>query len=185
MQSLRDNFLMAMPHLEDPNFAGSLSYLCDHDDNGTMGVIINHPLELTLDALLEQLDLDADDCPSRDMPVYYGGPVHKERGFILHRGDSQPWDSSLQVADNVALTTSMDILQAIAAGHGPENFLICLGCCGWQAGQLEKELMDNTWLTVEARPEVIFDLPPEQRLNAAAGILGVDLNLLSSQVGHS
>lgn len=185
MQSLRNHFLLAMPHLEDPNFAGSLSYLCDHDDNGTMGLIVNHPLELTLDALLEQLDLDATECPSRNMPVYYGGPVHKERGFILHRGDSQSWDSSLQVADNVALTTSMDMLQAIAAGRGPEKFLVCLGCCGWQAGQLEKELMDNTWLTVEAQPEVIFDLPPEQRLNAAAGILGVDLNLLSSQVGHS
>lgn len=185
MQSLRNHFLLAMPHLEDPNFAGSLSYLCDHDDNGTMGLIVNHPLELTLDALLEQLDLDATECPSRNMPVYYGGPVHKERGFILHRGDSQSWDSSLQVADNVALTTSMDMLQAIAAGRGPEKFLVCLGCCGWQAGQLEKEIMDNTWLTVEAQPEVIFDLPPEQRLNAAAGILGVDLNLLSSQVGHS
>lgn len=185
MQSLRNHFLLAMPHLEDPDFAGSLSFLCDHDDNGTMGIIVNQPLDLTLDALLEQLELSVEECPVRDMPVYYGGPVHKERGFILHRGDSQPWDSSLQVAENVALTTSMDMLQAIAAGNGPDNFLICLGCCGWQAGQIEKELMENIWLTVEAQPGIIFDLPFEQRLNAAAGILGVDLSLLTNQVGHS
>ncbi|MDW5375969.1 YqgE/AlgH family protein [Halomonas sp. HP20-15] len=185
MQSLRNHFLLAMPHLEDPNFAGSLSYLCDHDDNGTMGVIVNHPLELTLDALLEQLELDAEECPMRDQPVYYGGPTHRDRGFILHRGSSAPWDSSIQVADDVALTTSMDMLQAIAAGEGPEQFIVCLGCCGWGAGQLEQELKENTWLTVEAQPGVIFDLPAEQRLNAAAGILGVDLSLLTSQAGHS
>ncbi|HET8791367.1 MAG TPA: YqgE/AlgH family protein [Modicisalibacter sp.] len=185
MQSLRNHFLLAMPHLEDPNFAGSLNYLCDHDDNGTMGVIVNRPLDLTLDALLEQLELDADECPVRDAPVYYGGPVHRDRGFILHRGDSQPWDSSLQVAHNVALTTSMDMLKALAAGKGPADFLVCLGCCGWEAGQLEKELKDNTWLTVEAQAGILFDLPPEQRLTASAGILGVDLNLLTRQAGHS
>jgi putative transcriptional regulator len=185
MQSLRNHFLLAMPHLEDPNFAGSLSYLCDHDDNGTMGVIVNRPMELTLDALFEQLDLDAGECSVRDMPVCFGGPTHKDRGFILHRGSSEPWDSSLQVAEGVALTTSMDVLQAIARGQGPEHFLVCLGCCGWQSGQLEHELKDNTWLTVEAQPNILFDLPAEQRLNAAAGVLGVDLNLLTSQAGHS
>nr|WP_299245219.1 YqgE/AlgH family protein [uncultured Halomonas sp.] len=185
MQSFRNHFLLAMPHLEDPHFAGSLSYLCDHDDNGTMGVIVNRPLELSLDNLLEQLELDASECHFRNLPVHYGGPTHKDRGFILHRGSSQPWDSSLQVAEDIALTTSMDILQAIAAGKGPEKFLVCLGCCGWEAGQLEKELLDNTWLTVEAQPGVLFDLPPEQRLSAAAGILGVDLTLMTSQAGHS
>lgn len=185
MQSLRNHFLLAMPHLEDPNFAGSLSYLCDHDENGTMGIIVNHPLDLTLDVLLEQVDIDADECPVRDMPVYYGGPTHKDRGFILHRGSSEPWDSSIQVADDVALTTSMDILHALATGKGPDTFMICLGCCGWEAGQLENELKENTWLTVEAEPGIIFDMPPEQRLTAAAGILGIDLNLLTSQIGHS
>ncbi|MEC9483779.1 MAG: YqgE/AlgH family protein [Halomonas sp.] len=185
MQSLRNHFLLAMPHLEDPNFAGSLSYLCDHDENGTMGVIVNHPLDLTLDMLLEQVDIDADECPVRDTPVYYGGPIHKDRGFILHRGSSAPWDSSIQVADDVALTTSMDMLHALATGQGPERFMICLGCCGWEAGQLEQELKENAWLIVEAEPGILFDLPAEQRLNAAAGILGIDLNLMTSQIGHS
>ncbi|MCH4563137.1 YqgE/AlgH family protein [Halomonas sp. EGI 63088] len=185
MQSLKNHFLMAMPHLEDPNFAGSLSYLCDHDDNGTMGVIVNRPLELTLDALFEQLELGGEASPYRNAPVYYGGPVHKDRGFILHRGTSDVWDSSIQVAEGIALTTSMDMLQALAAGEGPEQFLVCLGCAGWESGQLETELMDNAWLTVEGRADILFEVPPEQRLSAAAGILGIDLNLMTREAGHS
>ncbi|APX91514.1 hypothetical protein BWR19_00280 [Halomonas sp. 1513] len=185
MQSLKHHFLLAMPHLEDANFAGSLSYLCDHDDNGTMGVIVNRPLDLTLDALFEQLDLGGDDSPHCDAPVYYGGPVHKDRGFILHRGTAAAWDSSIQVAEDIALTTSMDMLQALAAGRGPEQFLVCLGCAGWEAGQLEGELMENAWLTVEGSAQILFDTPPEQRLQAAAGSLGVDLNLMSREAGHS
>ncbi|MGQ7246301.1 YqgE/AlgH family protein [Halomonas sp. V046] len=184
MESLKNHFLMAMPHLEDPNFAGSLSYLCDHDDNGTMGVIVNKPTELTLDALFEQLELEAIDGPNRNAPVYYGGPVHKDRGFILHRGDAEVWDSSIQVTDDIALTTSMDVLQALAAGNGPDEFLVCLGCAGWESGQLESELLDNAWLTVEGRSNVLFDVPPEQRLSASAGILGVDLNLMTREAGH-
>ncbi|MDR5903857.1 YqgE/AlgH family protein [Franzmannia qiaohouensis] len=185
MQSLKHHFLLAMPHLDDANFAGSLSYLCDHDDNGTMGVIVNRPLDLTLDALFEQLDLGGDDSPHRDAPVYYGGPVHKDRGFILHRGSATPWDSSIQVAEDIALTTSMDMLQALASGHGPEQFLVCLGCAGWEAGQLEGELKENAWLTVEGSAQILFETPPEQRLQAAAGSLGVDLNLMSREAGHS
>ncbi|MBB3184509.1 putative transcriptional regulator [Halomonas fontilapidosi] len=182
---LKNHFLMAMPHMEDPNFAGSLSYLCDHDENGTMGVIVNRPLELTLDALFEQLELGGDESPHRDAPVYYGGPTHKDRGFILHRGESDAWDSSIQVADDIALTTSMDILQALADGKGPEQFLICLGCAGWESGQLESELKENAWLTVEGRADILFTVPPEQRLGAAAGILGIDLNLMTREAGHS
>ncbi|WP_442905564.1 YqgE/AlgH family protein [Halomonas sp. BC04] len=182
---LKHHFLMAMPHLEDPNFAGSLSYLCDHDENGTMGVIVNRPLDISLDALFEQLELEADESPHRNAPVYYGGPTHKDRGFILHRGSSEGWDSSIQVDSDIAMTTSMDILLALAAGRGPKDFLVCLGCAGWEAGQLEAELLDNAWLTVEGRADIIFEVPPEQRLTAAAGILGVDLNLMSREAGHS
>lgn len=185
MQTLKHHFLLAMPHLEDPNFAGSLSYLCDHDENGTMGVIVNRPLDLTLDALFEQLDIDGEESPYCEAPVYYGGPVHKDRGFILHRGSSEPWDSSIQVADDIALTTSMDMLHALGAGQGPRDFLVCLGCSGWEAGQLETEIKDNAWLTVEGRADILFDAPPEQRLNSAAGILGIDLNLMSREAGHS
>ncbi|WP_136247167.1 YqgE/AlgH family protein [Halomonas borealis] len=185
MQSLKNHFLMAMPHLEDPNFAGTLSYLCDHDDKGTMGVVVNRPMdELTLEALFEQLELECSASANLSAPVYYGGPVHKERGFILHEGDSQQWDSSLQVTDDIALTTSMDVLEALAAGRGPEKFLVCLGCVGWESGQLEQELMDNTWLTVEGRPDVLFEVPPEQRLGASANLLGVDLNLMTREAGH-
>ncbi|WP_301585452.1 YqgE/AlgH family protein [Halomonas alkaliantarctica] len=185
MQSFKHHFLMAMPHLEDPNFAGSLIYLCDHDHNGCMGVIANRPLEITLDALFEQLSLGGDDSPHRNAPVYYGGPMHKDRGFILHIGDSQEWDSSVQVEDGIALTTSMDILQALADNTGPENFLVCLGCAGWDAGQLEDELKENTWLTVEGQGSVLFSTPPAERLTAAAGILGVDLNLMTRNAGHA
>ena len=182
---LKDHFLLAMPHLEDPNFTGSLSYLCDHDENGTMGVIVNRPLELTLEALFEQLELGGEESPHRNAPVYYGGPVHKDRGFILHRGASTRWDSSIQVTEELALTTSMDMLQALAVGEGPEDFLVCLGCAGWEAGQLEQEILDNAWLTVEGRSDIFFEVPPEQRLGAAAGILGVDLNLMTREAGHS
>ncbi|QJQ95555.1 MULTISPECIES: YqgE/AlgH family protein [Halomonadaceae] len=185
MQSLRNHFLLAMPHLEDPHFAGSLSYLCDYDEHGTMGVIVNRPLELMLDTLFEQLELSGDESPHRSAPVYFGGPVHKDRGFILHRGSAAAWDSSLQVGDDIALTTSMDVLKALADGTGPEHFLVCLGCCGWEAGQLENELKENTWLTIEAQASILFDVPPEQRLQAAAGSLGVDLNLMSREAGHS
>ncbi|WP_447927569.1 YqgE/AlgH family protein [Vreelandella sp. EE27] len=185
MQSLKHHFLMAMPHLDDANFAGSLIYLCDHDHNGCMGVILNSPMDITLDTLFEQLSLGGDDSPHRNAPVYYGGPMHKDRGFILHVGDSQAWDSSVQVDDNIALTTSMDILKALADGEGPEQFLVCLGCSGWEVGQLEEELKENSWLTVEGDGGVIFETPPAERLAAAAGILGVDLNLMTRDAGHA
>ncbi|QEM80124.1 YqgE/AlgH family protein [Halomonas binhaiensis] len=184
MDSLKNHFLMAMPHLEDPNFAGTLSYLCDHDAKGTMGVIVNKPTDLTLEALFEQLELESVDGPNRHAPVYFGGPVHKDRGFILHKGNAEEWDSSIQVTDEIALTTSMDMLQALAKGEGPCEFLVCLGCAGWESGQLEQELMDNAWLTVEGRPEVLFEVPPEQRLHTGAGLLGVDLNLMTREAGH-
>lgn len=182
---LKHQFLLAMPHLEDPHFAGTLSYLCDHDENGTMGVIVNKPLEITLDALFEQLELGGEESPHRHAPVYYGGPTHKDRGFILHRGSSSEWDSSIQVDEDIALTTSMDILLELAAGRGPKAFLVCLGCAGWGAGQLADELKENAWLTVEAEADILFTLPAEQRLSAAAGILGVDLNLITREAGHS
>lgn len=185
MQSLKHHFLLAMPHMEEANFAGSLVYLCDHDDNGCMGVIVNHPLDITLDALFEQLSLGGETSLHRNAPVYYGGPMHKDRGFILHRGNSDEWDSSIQVTDEIALTTSMDMLQALANNTGPEHYIICLGCSGWDVGQLEAELKENAWLTVEADGSVLFETPPAERLSAAAGILGVDLNLMTRDAGHA
>ena len=185
MQSLKHHFLLAMPHMEDTHFANSLVYLCDHDDNGCMGVIVNRTLEITLDALFDQLSLGGEHSLHRNAPVYFGGPMHKDRGFILHRGNSQEWDSSIQVNDDIALTTSMDILQALANNTGPAHFLVCLGCAGWDVGQLENELKENTWLTVDADPSVLFETPPAERLSGAAGILGVDLNLMTRDAGHA
>ena len=185
MQSLKHYFLMAMPHLEDPNFAGTLTYLCDHDDDGTLGVIVNRPSELTLDGLFEQLDIESEPGPHNDVPVYNGGPTYRDRGFILHRGNASDWDSSIQVAEGLALTTSMDMLQAIAQRRGPEQYLVTLGCAGWKSGQLEDELKQNTWLTVEGDASILFEVHAEQRLSAAAGILGIDLNLMSREAGHS
>ncbi|MCM2972650.1 YqgE/AlgH family protein [Larsenimonas suaedae] len=184
MNGLQDHFLLAMPHLDDGHFAGTISYLCDHDDKGTLGLIINQPLALTLGGLLEQLEIDGSHSRHKDETVLYGGPVHKDRGFILHRGQAADWDSSLQVTPDIALTTSMDILHALADNHGPDEMLICLGCAGWESDQLAKELKDNTWLTVEATADILFNTPPEARLDSAARHLGVDLHLLSREAGH-
>ncbi|WP_416885159.1 YqgE/AlgH family protein [Marinospirillum sp.] len=184
MNTLRDHFLLSMPLLDDPHFADSLTYLCEHGEQGALGLIVNQPLELTLGELLDQMDLPS--CYGRHAhaPIYRGGPVHQERGFVLHTGAAQ-WKSSLAVTPLISLTTSVDILEALAEGEGPAQFLIALGCAGWQANQLEQELIDNTWLTCPAWPEVLFDLPPAQRRKAAAQSLGVNLDLLTGQAGHA
>ncbi|WP_027350114.1 YqgE/AlgH family protein [Halotalea alkalilenta] len=184
MHGLRNHFLLAMPQLLDENFAGTLTYVCDDDAKGVLGVIVNRPLKLSLGGLLEQLDLEVETLRDAERPVMFGGPVHTDRGFILHQGSADDWDSSLQVSEEVALTTSMDMLRAIAAGRGPERFMVLLGCAGWQVGQLTDELKANAWLTVEAQDSVLFETPIESRREAAAGLLGVDLRLLSVAAGH-
>ncbi|WP_110669529.1 YqgE/AlgH family protein [Salinicola halophilus] len=185
MQSLKHQFLMAMPHLEDPNFAGTLTYICDYDEDGTLGVTVNRPSDFTLQGLFEQLDIDSEPGVHNEVIVYNGGPTHRDRGFILHRGNAEDWDSSIQVADGIALTTSMDMLHAIAKRRGPDHYLVALGCASWKLGQLEEELKQNAWLTVEGEAGILFDLPAEQRLTAAAGSLGVDLNLMTRDAGHA
>lgn len=187
MQGMRDHFLLAMPQLEDENFAGSLVYLCDHDSKGLLGVIVNRPLALTLSDLFGQLDLDDHDAPLavRQQAVLFGGPVHHDRGFVLHRGRAAEWSSSLQVTDEVALTTSLDILQALAEGNGPEDFLVCLGCAGWEEGQWVDEMKANAWLTLPAVSSVLFDTEADERCEAAALAQGMDLARLSQQVGHA
>jgi len=189
-QSFRNHFLIAMPHLEDSNFSGTVTYICEHNEEGALGVVINKPLEqLQVAELFAQLELpnpnsgltEAEELVSH---IYEGGPVHHERGFIIHTGGAN-WDSSLQVSDELSLTTSVDVLDAIANRQGPEQILIALGCAGWDAGQLEKELQENTWLTCVANQEVLFDTPDENKLQAAAGLLGIDINLLSGEAGHA
>ncbi|WP_028302534.1 YqgE/AlgH family protein [Oceanospirillum beijerinckii] len=189
-QSLRNHFLIAMPHLEDSNFSGTVTYICEHNEDGALGIVINKPLEqLEVAELFAQLELPNPNSGLSEYEevvshIYEGGPVHHERGFIVHTGGAD-WDSSLQVSDELSLTTSVDILDAIANRRGPQQFLIALGCAGWEGGQLEKELQENTWLTCPANSAVLFDSPYEGKLQAAAGLLGIDINLLSSQAGHA
>lgn len=181
---LTDHFLIAMPGMTDPNFNRTLTYVCEHNAEGALGLIINRPTEMSLGTLFERVNVPLDDQELAAMPVYFGGPVQTDRGFVLHRpvGD---WQSSLRVSAQVALTSSRDILQAIGEFGAPREILITLGYAGWAAGQLEWELAQNAWLTVPASPHVLFALPPEERLPAAMQLLGVDFANLSEVAGHA
>lgn len=182
--NLTHHFLIAMPNMVDPNFARSLTYICEHNDQGALGVVVNRPTDMTLRSLLEQIEIDLGDGLVGDEPVYFGGPVQTDRGFVLHRPVGE-WQSTLSVQGDVGLTTSKDILQAVADGSGPGNLLVSLGYAGWAPGQLEEELKQNAWLTVAARPDVIFATPPQDRLAAAMSLLGVNLATLSDVAGHA
>lgn len=182
--SLRDHFLLAMPSLTDAIFANSITYLCEHTPNGAMGIVINHPLDLCVDEILEHLHIRGDGHLN-DTPVMAGGPVHMDRGFVLHRPTEQEWEASLKVTDEITLTTSRDVLSAIARDNGPAESLIALGYAGWGAGQLEMEISENSWLTLPADSAIIFDVPYHLRAQAAASQLGVDLNLISGVAGHA
>ena len=173
-----------MPGLVDPNFYHTVTYICAHNDEGAMGIVINRPLEMPLGDVLTQMDMNPRDDKVDQLPVYHGGPVQTDRGFVLHEPLST-WDSSINVNDAVGVTTSRDILQAIAAGGGPKESLVALGYAGWSAGQLEQEIMDNAWLSGPAESEVIFKTPCEQRWVRAAALLGVDLDKLSFDIGHA
>jgi len=181
---LSNQFLIAMPGLADPNFHHTVTYLCQHSDEGAMGIVINRPLDITLSEVFEHMEIKADAPEVLDTPVHFGGPVQRERGFVIHR-PLGAWESTLAVSENVGITTSRDILEAIAHGSGPERSLIALGYAGWGAGQLEQELADNAWLSGPCDPAIIFDTPAERRWQAAATLLGVDLSLLSGDVGHA
>lgn len=181
---LTDHFLIAMPQLDDPNFFHSVSYICQHDAEGAMGVIINQPLDMKLGDVLEQLEINNNDETLTQQPVYFGGPIQQDRGFILH-SPSKNWQGTLFISDDIAMTTSSDILKDIANHDGPKDTLVALGYAGWGAGQLEDELAQNAWLSVPASAEIIFETPIENRWHAAASLLGVDLQLMSDDIGHA
>lgn len=181
---LTHKFLIAMPAMADPNFAGSVVYVCEHTDKGALGLVINRPTELTLEGLFDKIDLKLEIAPWKDTPVYFGGPVQTERGFVLHVPAGQ-YSSSLPVREDIALTTSKDVLEAVAGGTGPSKLLVTLGYSGWGAGQLESEVSANAWLTVDAQQSIIFDTPAEARQAAALRLLGVDPLQLSAQAGHA
>ena len=182
--NLTNHFLIAMPNLEDGNFSQSVTYICEHDENGALGITINRPSVIGLGEILSQLHLTPTDTEINNQVVLNGGPVQVDRGFILHHPIGA-WDSSLKVTENIAVTTSQDIMQAIANNEGPQNALIALGYAGWGPGQLEYEMSENTWLSCPATEDIIFNTPIEKRWSAAAMLLGIDLQLLSNQTGHA
>jgi len=181
---LTDHFLIAMPGLMDENFNQAVTYICEHNDNGTFGIIINRRSAVTLDEVMHQMKIPYHPDSSVVTPVFNGGPVQANRGFILHRPTGS-WDSSLTINDSVALTTSRDILEAIADNKGPQDTIIALGYAGWAPGQLEQEMAANAWLSCPAEQQIIFETPLEDRWQAAAGLIGIDLQLISSDHGHA
>ena len=178
------HFLIAMPAMADPNFAHTLTFVCEHNRDGALGIVVNRPIDMTLQALFERLSLSLKDRALADAPIYFGGPVQTDRGFVLHQPAGN-WQSTLRVRDVIGLTTSKDILEAVGRGEGPRRLLVTLGYAGWSPGQLEHELSQNAWLTVLADADVLFETPAEARLPAAMRLLGVDFSRLSDAVGHA
>ncbi len=185
---LTNQFLIAMPGMADDNFAGSVVYLCEHTERGALGLVINKPIDINLRNLFEKVEISLDSQELADQPVYYGGPVQTERGFVLHEKQldgTGPYNSTMSVRGGLEMTTSKDVLEALAGGSGPKKVLITLGYSGWQPGQLEDELGRNGWLTVDADPAIIFDTPIAQRYDKAVSLLGFDPRMLSQEAGHA
>ncbi len=181
--SLTNQFLIAMPSLADPHFSQSVTYICEHNQEGALGIVINHPLDIQLNEVLQHMDIEIQVPAILNLPVFLGGPLQRERGFVIH-APIGAWDSVLKVS-GIGIASSRDILEAIARGDGPKHTLIALGYAAWGPGQLEKELASNDWLNGPADTTVLFDLPSEQRWHAAAALTGVDLNRLSNYIGHA
>ena len=188
--NLTNQFLIAMPGMSSGTFAGTVIYLCEHSDKGALGLVINKPIDITLKSLFEKVELSLDRDDLAEVPVFFGGPVQTERGFVLHEpqtaenGDS-PYNSSLKIAGGLEMTTSKDVLEAISSGAGPKKVLVTLGYSGWGAGQLEEEMSRNGWINVDAEPGIIFDTPVSQRYGKALSLLGIDASMLSSDAGHA
>ena len=185
MKTLQDQFLIAMPAMGDPNFDGTVTYLCTHSDEGALGIIINRPLDIQLGEVFRQLSFNVLDGDQADRPVLGGGPVQPGMGFVLHKSDDD-YESTLDNSGaDIKVTMSKDILSALAQGQGPQPSLVALGYAGWEAGQLESELANNAWLSAPADPAIVFDTPFPERWAAAAALLGVDISQLSSYSGHA
>jgi len=182
--NLANHFLIAMPSMQDPVFGGTVVYVCEHNENGVLGVVINKPTDMTMEVLFERIDLKLESNVDVDAPIMFGGPVQDDRGFVLHTPGTR-YSSSLTVTEDVAFTTSIDVLEAVAAGEGPPRMLVSIGYSGWSPGQLEDEISRNGWLTVGADPDILFKLPIEERYTAAMRLLGIDPLMLTSEAGHA
>jgi len=186
-----NQFLIAMPGMGDGTFAGSVVYMCEHNEKGALGLVINKPIDIKLKSLFEKVELTLDRDDLADAPVYFGGPVQTERGFVLHerlggeQGQGGHYNSSLQIPGGLEMTTSKDVLEALSHGAGPKKVLITLGYSGWGAGQLEEEMRRNGWINVGADPGIIFDTPVQERYTRALSLLGIDANMLSGEAGHA
>ena len=189
--SYANQFLIAMPGLREGTFAGTVIYLCEHNEKGALGLVINKPIDITLKNLFDKVDLSLDRPELAESPVYFGGPVQTERGFVLHErlggeeGQGGHYNSSLQIPGGLEMTTSKDVLEALSGGAGPKKILVTLGYSGWGAGQLEDEMSRNGWINVGAEPGIIFDTPVKQRYDKALSLLGIDANMLSGEAGHA
>jgi putative transcriptional regulator len=181
---LTGQFLIAMPSLEDPRFQKTVTYICSHNKEGAMGLVINKPLQLGLKAMLSQLSIETNNTSLTEQKVFYGGPVHSDRGFVLHRPNSR-WESTITVCQDVGVSTSRDILKAISLGTGPTENLVALGYAGWEAGQLEAEISANAWLNGPADLAVAFRAPIEERWTFAALHLGINFAKMSTDIGHA
>ncbi len=186
MQSinLTNQFLVAMPGLRDSGFEKAVAYVCAHSEQGAMGIVINKPLDIELGQIFQQMDIPSSDPEACNKIIFQGGPVHTDRGFILHHG-TREWDSSIRISKEVCVTTSKGLLEAMAAGEGPEEALVALGYAGWSSGQLEQEMMDNIWLNIPVDPSIIFNTPFEECWTAVASHIGINIEQLSSDIGHA
>ena len=193
--NLTGHFLIAMPALTDPYFSKSVTFICTHNEDGAMGVVINRPTDITYDTLFEKINIELHDSSLANEPVLYGGPVQPDRGFVLHPAafknlQNSDWDSSITIAENTALTTSKDILEAVALGTGPEKMLLTLGYAGWTPGQLEHEIAQNAWLSVQPKDvstlhKILYDTEHEEKLDATMALLGINFGMLSDVAGHA
>ena len=186
--NLTNHFLIAMPGMAGDTFAGTVIYMCEHTDKGALGLVINKPIDIKLKNLFEKVELTLDRDDLAEEPVYFGGPVQTERGFVLHErldSDGGHYNSSLKIPGGLEMTTSKDVLEALSNGVGPRKVLVTLGYSGWGAGQLEDEMGRNSWINVSAAPEIIFDTPVEQRYDRALSLLGIDARMLSQEAGHA
>jgi putative transcriptional regulator len=186
--NLTNQFLIAMPGMAGDTFAGTVIYMCEHTDKGALGLVINKPIDIKLKNLFEKVELTLERDDLAEEPVYFGGPVQTERGFVLHErldSDGGHYNSSLKIPGGLEMTTSKDVLEALSNGVGPRKVLVTLGYSGWGAGQLEDEMGRNSWINVSAAPEIIFDTPVEQRYDKALSLLGIDARMLSQEAGHA
>ncbi|WP_420468736.1 YqgE/AlgH family protein [Panacagrimonas sp.] len=182
--TLKNQFLVAMPGLEDENFRQTVSLLCEHNDSGAIGLVINRPTDLTLTAMLDQMGVAHESMDAVDHVVFWGGPVQPERGFVVHR-EPGGWESCMPIGNELFITTSRDVLAAIGEGRGPKEFLVTLGYAGWGAGQLEDEILQNSWLNTPVDRQVLFHLPARNRWQSATRLLGLDVTQIGSGAGHA